>query len=410
MQYDKQTKDNLLRALVTKICETKEYVDVRWDKDFFENNYLIYKKINDRKSDIPSLQFLEDTYKFAPYKTEYTLTDIVERLHQYYYYEKSNAVFKRIINERKNTIDVDPIVDLDNLNKEFGRIRSQITNAHVIDVANEPEKVADEYRKLIESVTIIPTGIYWLDEVVAPKCGSFLMLIGVTGAGKSLLMTYMQKTANDHEIPSLYISLEMTLIEQVNRLLALKGICTSEELMANTLTPEEYQGYVEQLKASNTHILTRTTESRINLQTIERYISELKPRVVFLDYMTLLQDADFAWNSENPVSAELKRIALQYDCLMVTAIQADTSAMTSGDVPDLHNARGNKGFSHDANAVVGFASSRYQTDPEWFRFSFSVRKNRNGGLMDFIYKINPNKGIVYDITKGDNGPPVPIQK
>lgn len=410
MQYDKQEKDNLLRALVTKICETKEYVDVRWEKDFFGSHFLIYKKINDRKKDIPSLKFIEDTFKFAPYKSEYTLTDLIEKLHQYYYYEKSNEIFKKILTERKHSIDVDAIADLDLLNKEFGKIRSAITNAHVIDVANEPEKVVEEYRKLQESITLVPSGLKMLDEVASLRLGQFVILIAATGHGKSLIMTHMQKTANDHEISTLYVSLEMTLIEQVSRLLVLKGICTSDELANNVIPPEQFQKYVEQLKNSNTHILTRTTESRINLQTIERYVSELKPKVVFLDYMTLLQDADFAWNSENPVSAELKRIALQYDCLMVTAVQADTAAMTSGDVPDLHNVRGNKGFSHDANVVVGLASSRYQIDPEWFRFSFSIRKNRNGGLMDFIYKINPSKGIVYDITKGDNGPPVQTTK
>jgi len=399
MNYDKDTKDYLLRALITKMCEEKEYIDLRYDKDFFEDHWLIFKKINDRKNDMPSLTYIKETYKFKPHSTDYTITDLVEKLNQFYYYEKTNIVLRDVITARKNGTDTnDAITALDNLNKEFSKIRSAITNTQVVDIANEPEKVAEEYRKVKENLTLIPTGLGRLDDICCPRLGNFLLLCAATGGGKSLIMTHMQKAANENNIPSLYISLEMTLVEQTNRLLALKGIKSFTDLHNNNVDPKEYQDLVKQLNSSNTHILTRTTETKINLQTIEKYVQELKPRVVFLDYMTLLQDADFSWNSEVSISAELKRIALQNNLLMISAVQADSASMTSGEVPDLHNVRGNKSFSFDTDMFVGLASERYLTEPDKFKFKFAVRKNRNGILTEFAYRVKPETGIFEDIT------------
>jgi replicative DNA helicase len=114
--------------------------------------------------------------------------------------------------------------------------------------------------------------------------------------------------------------------------------------------------------------------------------------------MTLLQDADFSWNSEVSISAELKRIALQNNLLMISAVQADSASMTSGEAPDLHNVRGNKSFSFDTDMFVGLASERYLTEPDKFKFKFAVRKNRNGILTEFAYRVKPETGMFEDIT------------
>lgn len=396
-------KDLLIRRLITKICEVKETVDIRFDKEFLGNHAMLIKKINNRRKDIPSIEYLQDTYKFKPEYTDYTLTDLVESINLLFCTHKTNIILKEFLTGRKNNTDLgDSIESLDWVDKQLRKVRGCISKSSSVDVANETDKVEDEYRKLIESITFIPTGIKEVDEHCKPSCGSLLMLVGATGSGKSLLMSLMQKTANEEGIPSIYVSLEMSLVEVLSRLMVFKKICTFDELNSGKITPEKYREFAEQLKKTETHILTRTTESKINLATIERYIQEIKPKVVFLDYMTLLQDADFSWNAESPISAELKRLALQYNVLIVTALQADTASLTSGDVPDLHNVRGNKGFSYDANIVIGFASERKILDPDTFRFRFSIRKNRNGPIIDFLYEINPVNGFVLNITNQIN--------
>lgn len=398
----KPEKDLLLRQLVTKICEEKQHVDLKYEKEFFEEHWMLFQKINSRKKDIPSVKFLQETYKFKAEESEYTLSDIVEKLNKVYYSEATNSLFGKILEAKKNgtykdTNDI--LTNLDFLNREFGRIRGNITNSQAIDIANEKEKVVEEYRKLQENVTFIPTGFDYIDEICKPRCGNYLMLCSGSSMGKSLLMTFMQKAAHDAGVPSLYVSLEMTLVEQVNRLLALKGICSGEDLNACKFTPEEYNKFLDKLKDTNTHILTRTTESKINVQTIERYITELKPKVLFLDYLTLLQDSDFSWNSENPVGPEMKRLALQHDLLLVTAVQADASPEVRNlEIPEMHNVRGNKSFPHDANIFIGFVSERKLLDPNTLKFRFAIRKNRNGSIGEFAYEINPNKGRIIDIT------------
>lgn len=392
-------KQFLLKALITKICEERTVPELRYPKEFFGENHLLIKKLLGRKKDLPSVKYLEDTFKFESVKCDYTITDIISKLNGIYYFQSSQNILKELINERKSTLDYeDAIVSLDNLSRKFADVRGVLTFAEVVDIGNDTDKVVDDYKKLLEDISFVDTGFKYIDDVCRPRVGNSLLLIGSSGKGKSMLMTLMQRHAMRNNIPSLYISLEMSLSEQIGRLLLSEGLVDPDKLRSCELTPEEYREAVEKLKKTNTYLLTIDTESRINLQTIERYISEVKPKLVLLDYMTLLQGADLSWNAQTSLSAELKRIALQYKVLMVTAAQADTSVIQAGDIPEMHQTRGNKAYCHDFNIVIGFDSERYMIDPDNFKYRFAIRKNRNGGLMEFAYKIRPNDGLMVDIS------------
>lgn len=95
-----EDKKNLLRALITKICIDKKLPEIRFEGWFVDDHRQILDKLKDRKSDLPSVEYLEKTYKFKPFDTELTLTDIHELLNEIYTKEK----FFRLIKDAKERI------------------------------------------------------------------------------------------------------------------------------------------------------------------------------------------------------------------------------------------------------------------------------------------------------------------
>lgn len=394
-----EIKEYLIDAFITKMCESKEFIDFNWGDEFVGDRALLLKKLSQRKRDIPSIQYLKDTYKFKPQETEYTTRDLKEKLNKIFYEESTNKLFKEIMMARQTGSDTrDALQCLTSVSKKLDKVKAIITDAQVVDLVEDRSKVVDEYKKLLNGQTFVKTGFSYIDKVCRPRLGSFMLLCANTGMGKSLLMTLMQKEALKNGAKTLYISLEMTLIEVINRLLASQGKIDLDRLDTCALTAEEYEKEIENLTKTNTYILTMDSDGKLDLPAIERYIAEIKPEIVFLDYMTIIPGVDTSWNAATSISAELKRIALQYKLFMVSAAQADTSSMQAGEVPELWNTRGNKSYAHDVNYFIGFASERTLMDPGEFVFKFSIRKNRGGGLSDFTYRIRPANGQLTDVT------------
>jgi replicative DNA helicase len=392
-------KKYYIDAFITKMCEKKEFIDFNWGDEFVGDRAMLLKKLSQRKKDVPSIQYLKETYKFEPQETEYTTTDLKEKLNKIFYTESTNKLFKEVMTARQTGTDSrDALECLTSVSKKLDKIKAIITNAQVVDLVDDRGKVVDEYKKLLSGQTFVKTGFSYIDKICKPRLGSMLLLVGQTGAGKSLLMTLMQKHALNNGVKTLYISLEMTLIEVINRLLASQGKIDLDKLDTCALSAEDYEKEIENLTKTNTYILTMDGDGKLDLPTIERYIADIKPEVVFLDYMTIIPGVDTSWNASTSISAELKRIALQYKLFMVTAAQADTSSMQAGEIPEMWNTRGNKSYGHDVNYFIGFASERTLMDPGEFVFRFSIRKNRGGGLSDFTYRIRPANGQLTDVT------------
>jgi replicative DNA helicase len=252
---------------------------------------------------------------------------------------------------------------------------------------------------------IIETGFEVIDKVVGAKAGDVLLLVMPTKRGKTQSMLRMQKHAIDHEIPSIYFSLEMSLIEMTNRIIASYGKYKFNDLKFFRVKPEEYKAELERVKKTPTHIVTRANESRIDLATIEKYIQEHKPRVVFIDYLMLIDGCDFNWSADVRPMAELKKIAQQNRCLIVVSQQADTQTMSGDDIPELTNVRGDKSISYDCNIFVGGTSTRMvndENDPEdmvKLKFKYAVRASRDGKCPHFAYRVIPETGEWTDISE-----------
>lgn len=389
------SKDPLLRALITKICTEKTLPNLPYEEFFYNGYFKLFQRLQERKNDLPSLDYIVKTYGFEAEETDFTFTDIFEELNNYYFKEKFTNIVETAIRDTKQDSG-NIVAAIDKISKEFNQTRRTLSKVYTVDLSKDKDKVIEEYKKSGEQGAPIPTGFRGLDEAVSPRPGNLLLLVAGTGSGKTLSMTKMMAEAVKNGIPSLYFSLEMGMIEMTNRLLAALGRFEFRKLYFNEISPEEYAKAIDEIK-TQVHIITRQTEAKIDLASIERNIEEHKPKIVFIDYLTLV-DADTAWNAEVSITGQLKRMALQNGCLIVVAAQADSETLKSGEIPTLTGTAKNKGFVWDADIFLGIASQRYDGDEGKMRVNFAVRKSRNGGLPEFSYRVKPNAGAWEECT------------
>lgn len=385
------SKEWLLRALITKICVDRQLPEIKYEEMFLGKYTRLHKKLVERKSDLPSLEYVSEKYLFEPIETTMTMGDIFNELDNFYVKEKFTRIIEDAVKDtRQNNGNI--ILTLDKIGKEFSAARQAVTKAYTVDVSKDANKIVEEYIKSGEQGAPIELGFQKIDEIVRPRAGNLFLVVGGMGGGKTISLVKMQKECVVNGIPSMYFSLEMGLIEMTNRLLAALGKFTFRDLHNNKISPDDYRKAIEELNETQTHIVTRQSESKIDLATIERYIVEHKPKVVFIDYATLIDGADSTWNAEVSLTGELKRMALQNSCLIVCAAQADTQTVASGEIPTLTGTARNKGFGWDADILLGLASQRFETDPDKMRINYAIRKSRNGGFPEYSYRVHPNTG------------------
>lgn len=397
-QVKKFEKVWLVRALITKILTDRQLPNVSYATTFYGDYQRLMAKIIDRKKDLPSLEYVVKTYTFEALETELTVTDIIEELDRYYLEEGvAETVQTLIVDAKARSI---PIQDmLDKVQQGFATIRRAVTKAYDVDLSSDSDKIVEEYIKVSEGGSFIKTGFKQFDNVVCPKTGNLMLLCAPTKGGKTTSGVKMLTNLMEQGIPTMYFSLEMGLIEIVNRIITNTSEYTFRQLHFGKVSPEDYKKEVEKVK-TKTHIITRQNESRIDIPTIERYIAEHHPKVVFVDYLSLIDGANMAWDAAVSPPAELKRIALQYDCFVVLMAQADTETMKNEEVPKMTNLRGNKGHAFDCDIFLGVRGLPYfQNDgDDRFRYMFEVSGSRNGGMPSWDYKVYPNRGSWLDST------------
>ena len=352
-------------------------------------------KIAERKEDLPSVTYIAEKYNFSPAHTDLTVTDIMEELNAFYIEEQTRKIIQELIKDGKDGTKATDM--LDRVAKGFSEVRQAVTKAYTIDLQADIDKVVDEYVKVGANGAWVKTGFQQLDDIVGLRTGDMVGICGGTGGGKTLTMVKMQATCIENGISSMFFSLEMGLSQMTNRLLATLKKIPFSETHNNRVTPEEYKAALVDIAKTQTHIVTRQSESKIDVATIERYVVEHKPKVVFIDYLTLI-DADTAWNAEASVTKDLKRIALQNNCLMIFACQADTDTVKNGNVPELTGARGNKSFPYDCDVFMGLASQRLEADEGRMKVYYAVRKSRNGGFPEWSMRVQANTGTWDDST------------
>lgn len=280
-----------------------------------------------------------------------------------------------------------------NINKEAIKI-SQIINSAI-------EKI-EEAGQREDNLSGIPSGFTSLDRVTSGWQPSDLVIVAARPSmGKTAFVLSMARNmAVNHQIPIVLFSLEMSVLQLVNRLIAAETELGSEKLRSGKLADYEWQQLEMKVKNLNDAPIFIDDTPAISLFDLRAKCRRLKTqhniKMIIIDYLQLMSGtSETKGNREQEVSTisrGLKAIAKELDVPIIALSQLNRSVeMRSGDKrPQLSDLRESGAIEQDADLVI------FIHRPEKYGITEDYEGKSTKGLAEIIIAKHRN-GAVTDI-------------
>lgn len=255
-----------------------------------------------------------------------------------------------------------------NLENEDVDIYSQ----KIIKQLNEITKEADKEEKLIDQISkavmriednwrnrndySLYTGIFSLDNILCGLHNQELTIIGARpGVGKTTLALQIAQKISSKNKDVLYISLEMSEIQLIQKLIANESNINSYKMRKGTLEDKDFENII--VVANELSKLKFNINTKIrNIQQIELKCRKLKNQgkldVVIIDYIQLLKSNEkFAVREQEvaDISRRLKLLSLELDVPIIALCQLNRNASTGE--PTLADLRESGSLEQDADNI-----------------------------------------------------------
>ena len=198
---------------------------------------------------------------------------------------------------------------------------------------------------------------------------SMTVLLATTGGGKSLMKCHMAATHLMYGKNVLYITMEMAEERIAQRIDANLLDVSLDELLE--MPRDVYEKRVQRLKSKTPGqlIIKEYPTGSAHAGHFRHMLNELRlkknfvPDIIFIDYLNICASSRIrgaaASNSYTLVKAiaeEIRGLAMEFDCAVVTSSQFNRSGYDNSDV-DLTNTSESMGITHTADAIFALISS-----------------------------------------------------
>lgn len=218
------------------------------------------------------------------------------------------------------------------------------------------------------------------------SAGELITFTGLAGAGKSTALLLSAIAAHSEGANVLFISFEMSNVEQQLRYLSITAEVPHSSLRNGTLTSAQHRR-VKQLTESDLHeglVFMRDASSTQTVSGVRSMAEKFNADIVFVDgtYM-MIDEEKGATQSENitNITRGLKRTASHLEIPIVISTQ-ELKSKIGANGPDAYSAGYSASFAQDSSLVFSVQSM----DPENVGNGYhqiKCTKNRNGGLFAF---------------------------
>lgn len=454
---------SLQRQLLRYLIKNKIYLQRMYGlckEEWFTNEprLFIYKRINDYYENHRSLlnkqQFSyelekffdtqDDELKIKEFETEYdiccstqptqTLELIVSKLQQV---DLATDVNDLIINayEKLNNGQIEESADmLRTMSLDLNKIqhKGRILSLHE-DVQDWVTEIQNRKYKP-EKYTGIPTGFPTYDKKTGGLFKAQLTVVfGLSGKGKSTVMKAIGKNVRRAGFNVLHCGNEQNEFQMRTKYQSLQTGIPYSHFKQGVYTDEQFQKWKKQnaeckVKGGGLYIyeFPQSTDATM----IQRAVAQLKLKgiridVIIVDYMDLMSPTHkaFSQNDEQgKVTKDLKQLAINCDCAVITAtqagIQAQKQQMKQRPFLNASDVFGTKQKVHSANCLIGIVnqtatvgvSERSEDQRKIHKLVLCVPKNRDGSVFTFRCKMYVVTGNVeQDFEKDTYGEEVQKQ-
>ena len=384
--YDEEVEKAMLFYV---IFEQKEFELTEADFAIAENKKIV-KAINQLKLERKEISMLsvnekleEDSLKYLAYLNTYiagsNADDIYEILKKY---TKKRQVFNlanKIINDVKKEENLDIYIEkiISELQKiEFQTNKEESFITQVVDTANIIEKNMNKKEDLS-----LYTGFFDLDDLTDGLHNGELTVIGARpGVGKTTFALQIAENISQKGKQIAYVSLEMSAIQMIQKLIAMRTNINSRKIRNGDLTEREVEAVaLDCMNLGNLklNILTNTSD----IQSIEISARRLKNRnkldVLIVDYLQLVRNLGNFRSREQEVadiSRTLKLLSLELEIPIIALCQLNRNASKSE--PTLADIRESGAIEQDADNVIFL----YQKNAESNIVTVDLQKQRAGNI------------------------------
>jgi len=276
------------------------------------------------------------------------------------------------------------------------------------------EDVDDRYEHYHRKEERIPFDIEILNKIT--KGGiprkSMTVLLATTGGGKSLLKCHMAANHLMFGKNVLYITMEMAAEEIGRRIDANIMDITLDEVAE--IPRDVFEKRMARLKGKTTGklIVKEFPTGSAHSGHFRHLLNELKlkknfaPDIIFLDYLNICSSARVkgaaaanSYTLVKSIAEEVRGLAMEYNCAIVTSSQYNRDAYGNSDV-DLTNTSESMGITHTADCILGLVSSEYLD--EMNQLMIKQLKNRWGDISyyrRFLVGIERAKMKIYELEE-----------
>jgi KaiC/GvpD/RAD55 family RecA-like ATPase len=261
----------------------------------------------------------------------------------------------------------------------------------------------------------IPTKFTKLDTALAGGLNRKEMIIFAAGpgVGKSLTMGNIAKNLMEQGLHGCYFTLELAEEVVAKRFDSMfSGVAQSEILKNITETSIK-------IKAAKTGMgklfIKRFPESATNANHLRAYLKEFEivngftPNFLVVDYLDLMCSvqqisAENTFTRDKFIAEELRAIANEYNCILITASQLNRGSQQVDSVEDIGQAHIAGGISkiNTADNVVAIIQTPQMKARGEMMFKLLKTRSSNGVGSFFMLAFNSNTLVLTDIGELDN--------
>lgn len=286
------------------------------------------------------------------------------------------------------------------------------------DLVKDRGRVQEYTDKLSgEGGPVYDLGIPTLDEAFGGVVPDDLVIVYARPAvGKSYMLTYMASQLHKQGLNVLFYSGEMLPTQVGYRFDSIRANVSNRSLMRGYHFPEggkdytAYHQYLEELEEQDNffrivHPKDDFKGKKPTVTDIEALVDELKPDVVFIDQLSLMDDSKRARDIRERyinIIGDLRLLAEVKEVPVFVASQANRQSAQKNDdgefmIPELHHLAEADAVGQFATRVIGLASKRTE-DRNVQILKMGITKNRHGTLEEFQMMVDFDKGHIHEIV------------
>lgn len=391
-------KDSYIRQLITKVVQDGVInPDIKVflkDKDFFETYAIIgnhiLKKVAQRE-DIPSIEYLEKSYRFIPKDSTMTQQELGDILKQIYIKEHTTLEWQKYQDSFGMGI-------LDGYRKFIDKMQKLFMKIEPLKLSSsqDEDEIIQDLEDIQDEKDRIYFGLEGIDDYENMR-GHLIGFLGGTGSGKSYFLQKLTAMGVLAEYNCLHFCLELQRKVFWRRFFTAIGwIKDSDFRRMNSdgtffLNREKKRYFAEKLSKYKFHLSTLDKEgSEVDLAKIEKAIQVTKPDVVFIDHV---QHIEGNWNPmESDIAQKLSQFAIIYNCLIIMSVQTNDEGSNLPTPPEFKHIEKCKNIKNPCDLFVGLKGLP-MSQANTMRIEFVTRKSRHGKWLKFIYWCNVDTGV-----------------